>query len=153
MKSSVWVKCVSHLMTALVAALTATAAFAVGPQKVEVYKSPTCGCCTEWVSYMKRNGFDVVVHEVRDVMPYRDRYGVPDAMSSCHTALVGGYVIEGHVPAADVRRLLRDKPKATGIAVPGMVQGSPGMEQGHRADRYNVILFTKGEWPKTFARH
>jgi len=153
MKTSVWMRCVSRLMTALVATLTATAAFAFGAQKVEVYKSPTCGCCTEWISYMRRNGFDVVVHDVRDVMPYRDRYGVPDAMSSCHTALVGGYVVEGHVPAADVSRLLRDKPKATGIAVPGMVQGSPGMEQGRGADRYNVILFTKGEWPKTFARH
>jgi len=153
MKSSVWVKWVSRAMGALVAMLAASATLAFGAEKVEVYKSPTCGCCTEWIGYMKRNGFDVVVHDVRDVMPYRDKFGVPDSMSSCHTALVGGYVVEGHVPAADVRRLLRDKPKATGIAVPGMVQGSPGMEQGQGSDRYNVLLFTRGEWPRTFARH
>lgn len=153
MKSSTGFKWMSRALIALGTTVAGGATLAFGADKVQVYKSPTCGCCTEWVGHMKRNGFDVVVHDVRDVMPYRDRYGVPDAMSSCHTALVGGYVVEGHVPAADVKRLLRDKPKATGIAVPGMVQGSPGMEQGRGADRYNVILFTKGQWPKTFARH
>lgn len=153
MKSSVWVKWTGRAMSALVAMITANATMAVGSQTVEVYKSPTCGCCTLWVDHMRANGFNVVVRDVRDVMPYRDRYGVPDGMSSCHTALVGGYVVEGHVPAADVKRLLREKPKATGIAVPGMVQGSPGMEQGMGSDRYNVLLFTKNEWPRIFARH
>jgi hypothetical protein len=153
MNSSVSLKHALRALLALVTVAPVNATFALEAQKVEVYKSPTCGCCTEWVGHMRRNGFDVVVHDVRDVMPYRDRYGVPDAMSSCHTALVGGYVVEGHVPATDVKRLLREKPKAAGIAVPGMVQGSPGMEQGQGSDPYKVILFKKGEWPRIFARH
>ena len=153
MKSSVWFRWMGRAMSALIGMATAAVALATEAQPVEVYKSPSCGCCSLWVDYMKRNGFEVVVRDVRDVMPYRDRHGVPDAMSSCHTALVGGYVVEGHVPAADVKRLLREKPKATGIAVPGMVQGSPGMEQGQGSDPYKVLLFSKGEWPRIFARH
>ena len=134
-------------------AFAATVALAAEPQKVEVYKSPTCGCCSEWVTHMKKNGFDVVVHDVRNVTPFRQRLGVPDSMESCHTALVGGYAIEGHVPAADVKRLLRERPKAKGIAVPGMVQGSPGMEQGSRRDPYQVLLFGGSGKVTVFERH
>ena len=120
---------------------------------VEVYKSPSCGCCEQWVAHMRQNGFKVNIHNVRDVTPVRENAGVPEAMASCHTAVVGGYAIEGHVPAADVKRLLRDRPKAAGIAVPGMVQGSPGMEQGQGKDAYSVVLFNKGGGNSVFAQH
>jgi len=120
---------------------------------VEVYKSPSCGCCGFWVEHMKQSGFKVNIHNVRDVTPVREKFGVPDAMASCHTAVVAGYAIEGHVPAADVKRLLRERPKAAGIAVPGMVQGSPGMEQGQGKDPYNVILFSGGGKSSVFAQH
>ena len=122
-------------------------------EKVEVYKSPTCGCCGLWVEHMKQSGFDVRVHNVRNVAPFRERYGVPDAMASCHTAVVGGYAIEGHVPAADVKRLLREKPKAAGIAVPGMVLGSPGMEQDNTKEPYNVVLFNSSGRYRVFSSH
>lgn len=107
---------------------------------VTVYKEPACGCCGKWVKHMQASGFRVETREVADVTPIRRKYGVPDELSSCHTAIVAGYAIEGHVPAADVKRLLRERTKATGLAVPGMVDGSPGMEQG-RAKPYATIVF------------
>jgi hypothetical protein len=109
--------------------------------EVTVYKVATCGCCSKWVEHLKANGFKVVVHEVGDTAEYQKKYGVPVALRSCHTALVGGYTIEGHVPAADIQRLLKDRPNAKGLAVPGMPLGSPGMEAS-RKDRFQVILFT-----------
>lgn len=139
-------------MSALVL-FSATHVMAAGLPTVEVYKTLSCGCCGFWVEHMQQSGFKVNVHDVRDVTPMRANAGVPDAMGSCHTALVGGYAIEGHVPAADVKRLLRERPKATGIAVPGMVQGSPGMEQGGRKDPYSVILFNTGGRSLVFAQH
>jgi len=108
---------------------------------VSVYKTPTCGCCGQWVAHMKANGFDLQVQDVPDTAPYRAKYGVPNAMASCHTAVIGGYAIEGHVPADEIKRLLKEKPKAGGLAVPGMVAGSPGMETG-QVQPYSVILFT-----------
>ena len=118
---------------------------------VSVYKTATCGCCAGWVKHMKGSGFAVQTHEVADTAPIRRKLGVPDEMASCHTAVVGGYLIEGHVPAADVKRLLREKFKANGLSVPGMVVGSPGMEQGP-AQPYATIAF--GELGSTvFERH
>jgi hypothetical protein len=108
---------------------------------VQVYKTATCGCCGQWVAHMKSNGFDVQFENVPDTGVYRKKYGVPETMASCHTAVVEGYAIEGHVPAADVQRLLKEKPRAAGLAVPGMVMGSPGME-GPTAQAYSVMLFT-----------
>jgi len=119
--------------------------------KVTVYKSPTCGCCGEWVKHMQANGFSVTVHEVEDVTPYRRRSMVPDYLASCHTALIGGYAIEGHVPAADIRRLLRERPRVVGLAVPGMVVGSPGMEQGP-PQPYSTIAFDE-RTTRVYARH
>lgn len=145
-------KSLPRLMSALVLA-SATHVMAAELPTVEVYKSLSCGCCTLWVEHMQQSGFKVNVHNVRDVTPVRENFGVPDAMASCHTAVVGGYSIEGHVPAADVKRLLRERPKAAGIAVPGMVQGSPGMEQGRGKDPYNVIIFNKGGRSTVFAQH
>jgi len=107
---------------------------------VVVYKSPTCGCCKKWVSHMRENGFSVEVHEQYNVTPKKDEYGVPRRLRSCHTAKVGRYVVEGHVPADVVRQLLEEQPEIAGVAVPGMPMGSPGME-GFRKDPYDVISF------------
>jgi len=137
----------------LFAASSSGGAFAIQMQRVQAYKSPTCGCCTLWVEHMRKSGFSVEAYDVRDVAPLRERFGVPDVLASCHTSVVGGYVIEGHVPAEDIQRLLRERPKATGIAVPGMVQGSPGMEQGRGKDPYDVVLFGPGGRATVFAKH
>jgi hypothetical protein len=117
---------------------------------VVVYKSPTCGCCRKWVSHMRENGFSVEVHEQYNVTPIKDQYGVPKRLRSCHTAKVGGYVIEGHVPADVVKQLLEGKPVIAGVAVPGMPMGSPGME-GHRKDAYDVIGFSENGKTGVFA--
>jgi len=117
---------------------------AAGPE-ITVYKTPTCGCCAKWVEHLKENGFSVTVHEVSNTAEYRQKYGVPENLRSCHTAVVGGYAIEGHVPVREIQRLLKTAPKAKGLAVPGMPSGSPGME-GARSDPYTVLLFDdKGE--------
>jgi hypothetical protein len=105
-----------------------------------VYKSPTCGCCTAWVDHVEANGFRVEVRDTVDVTPVKARHGLPANLASCHTALVDGYVVEGHVPADLIVRMLRDRPDVAGIAVPGMPMGSPGME-GPYKDRYEVLTF------------
>lgn len=151
MNSSMRVKALVQGAVLLVSATSVSVALAA--DKVDVYKSPSCGCCGLWVEHMKRSGFDVQIHNVRNVAPVRERYGVPDAMASCHTAAVNGYAIEGHVPAADVRRLLRERPKAAGIAVPGMVLGSPGMEQDNTREPYNVVLFQSSGRYRVFSSH
>jgi hypothetical protein len=126
-------------LCAIPAAFALHLSAAVSPP-VTVFKTRTCGCCGHWVEHMKANGFDVKVQDVDDTGEYRHKYGVPDNLASCHTAVVDGYAIEGHVPAADIQRLLKTRPKAKGLAVPGMVMGSPGME-GPRSDAYTVVLF------------
>ena len=118
-----------------------------------VTKTAYCACCKHWVEHMKKAGFQVEVREVEDVAETRQRLGVPDALRSCHTSEIGGYAIEGHVPAADVKRLLATRPKAAGIAVPGMVMGSPGMEHGDHKQPYQVLLFDKAGKTKVFASH
>jgi len=133
-------------------ALLACANSAVAATLV-VTKTALCGCCKGWIEHMKKAGFKVEVHDVDDVTPTATRLGVPDRLRSCHTTQAGGYVIEGHVPAADVKRLLTIKPKAVGLAVPGMVAGSPGMEQGGRAQPYKTLLFDKTGRIRVFASH
>ena len=120
---------------------------------VDVFKSPTCGCCGAWVEHLKAAGFDVRVTEVDDTTAARKRLGMPDAFGSCHTASVGGYVLEGHVPAAEVKRLLGAKPKAIGLAVPGMPVGSPGMEVGSRRDPYDVLLVERDGRSTVYAHY
>ena len=129
------------------ASLAGTAALAPSlmaqtrPQ-VEVWKDPECGCCKDWVSHLEANGFQVKVHDSGNAQA-RSRLGVPDKLGSCHTALIGGYALEGHVPARDIQRLLKERPKAVGLAVPGMPIGSPGMDgaaYGGRKDAYDVLL-------------
>ena len=127
------------MMTLLLTAGTAVA----DTRLVEVYKTPWCGCCSAWVDHMTANGFEVEVHEVEDLAPVKQKFGVPSSLQSCHTAEVGGYALEGHVPAEDVQRLLKSKPDVQGLAVPGMPIGSPGMETGGEPDKYDVIQFGK----------
>ncbi len=105
-----------------------------------VYKDPNCGCCKLWVDHVRAAGFAVATRDTSDIASIKQRYGVPTSLASCHTGVVGGYVVEGHVPADLVQRLLREKPKVTGIAVPGMPSGSPGMEGGPR-ESYQVLTF------------
>ncbi len=122
------------------------------PGEVIVYKSPTCGCCAKWVNHMRQAGFEVTVNDTSDLDAVKQQYGVPYGMGSCHTAVVDGYVIEGHVPATDVKRFLLEKPDAAGLAVPGMPIGSPGMEQGDYRERYAVLLFGE-KGTKIFSKH
>lgn len=138
-----------HLLAAAaaMATLPALASKATAPAKIpmEVWKDPNCGCCKDWIALMEQAGFAVKVYDVGN-SAVRAKLGLPTRLGSCHTALVGGYLIEGHVPAADVHKLLKQKPKALGIAVPGMPIGSPGMdgpEYGGRKDPYDVLLVTQ----------
>lgn len=126
---------------------------------VTVYKSPSCGCCAAWVDHMKEAGFAVTTVDQEDVTPIKAQYGVADSLASCHTAIVDAgdgarYVVEGHVPAADVRRLLRERPQVVGLAAPGMPVGSPGMEMpGTTPDRYDVVSFGRDGATRVFASH
>lgn len=126
-----------------------------GSSTMQVWKTPTCGCCGDWVDYMRGAGFALEVRDVseREMIDVKRRHGLPVHLSSCHTAVVGGYVVEGHVPAEDVRRMLEERPDARGIAVPGMPLGSPGMEFGDRIDSYEVLLFDRDGATRVFARH
>ena len=119
---------------------------------VTVYKDPSCGCCKAWVAHMTQSGFVVTAHDDSDMDAVKDHYGVPSGVRSCHTALVGSYVIEGHVPASDVDRMLKEQPKVAGLAVPGMVMGSPGME-GAMSKPYTVLAFQKTGATTNFAAH
>ena len=112
----------------------------VNPALITVWKNPDCGCCKEWIAHLQKSGFEVLAKDVPDTAPIRQKLGLPAKFGSCHTAQMGAYVLEGHVPAQEVRRLLRDQPKAVGLAVPGMPIGSPGMEVGKRQDPYDVLL-------------
>ena len=132
-------------LLALAAAAGAGPSRAAPSPRVEVWKSPSCGCCKEWVKHLQTNGFEVLAHDVDGPADMRAKLGMPDTYGSCHTARVGGpggYLLEGHVPAREVRRLLAEKPKAIGLAVPAMPVGSPGMEMGDRRDPYDVLLVT-----------
>ncbi len=139
-------------------AIAAAASLAPGPlfaasasNTMLVFRDPGCGCCGAWVDHVRKAGFVAEVREVEDVAPYKQKFGVPEKLTSCHTAQIDGYVIEGHVPADAIKRLLTERPKATGLAVAGMPAGSPGMEGG-TPQAFDVILFGPGtETP--FARY
>jgi hypothetical protein len=123
------------------------------PVTVEVYKTPTCGCCGLWVKHLEANGFATKVTNMDDLSTVKATHGVPAKAASCHTAVVEGYAIEGHVPAADVRRLLKERPKVAGLAVPGMPLGSPGMEFGNTKQPYDVLAFEKNGATKVFSSY
>ena len=123
---------------------------------IEVWKDPNCGCCKDWVKHLQQDGFAVKVTETPDTAAMRAKLGIPQQFGSCHTALVGGYALEGHVPAKEIRRLLKEKPAAIGLAVPGMPVGSPGMDapvyQGRR-DPFDVLLVMKNGDSKVYASY
>ena len=125
---------------------------AVTAQSIEVFKSPTCGCCGDWVKHLQASGFAVTVRDVGNASA-RARLGIPARLGSCHTAAIGGYAIEGHVPVREIKRLLAEKPAAKGLAVPGMPIGSPGMEQGDRRDAYDVLLVRADGGTTVFAAY
>lgn len=138
----------------LVGAVAATAAGPVLAQdrRMTAYKTPWCGCCDGWVAHMRGAGWTVDVIEREDLAPIRARYGVPDRYAGCHTAVAGAYAIEGHVPAADVERLLRERPTAVALAAPGMPAGSPGMEAAGRQPYVTLLINRAGE-ATVFGRH
>ena len=130
------------LKGAVLVSLLPLAARAAQKPTITVYKTPSCGCCHEWIAHLQQHGFEVTANNVPATAPYRSRYGVPKELASCHTGVIDGYALEGHVPATDIKRLLAERPKARGLAVPGMPVGSPGMEvEGTRRDAFDVVLF------------
>jgi hypothetical protein len=129
---------------ALGAGAVARAAAAAARPEITVHKSPTCGCCAQWVAHLRASGFPVRVEDHDDLSAVKRRHAVPTGLQSCHTALVEGYVVEGHVPADVIDQLLRERPRVAGVAVPGMPIGSPGMEvPGRLAERYQVMTFDR----------
>jgi hypothetical protein len=141
-----------RLLVAAAACAPLGAALAADAPVVEVWKTPTCGCCKVWVRHLEDAGFRVQVAELADLAPIKARFRVPPELSSCHTALVSGYVVEGHVPADDVIRLLRERPKIRGIFTPGMPVGSPGME-GPNPEPYDVLALDDAGKVSVFATH
>jgi hypothetical protein len=146
------------IILAVAAVAVAGAVAAVGQKPgaltVEVYKSPTCGCCSKWVDHLRAANFTVRATDTEQVDAIKNKHGVPVALRSCHTALVAGYVLEGHVPAADIQRLLKERPAIAGLAVGGMPVGSPGMEvPGRPADPYNVTAFDKAGGTSVFSSY
>lgn len=150
------IRIIGLLMAALlVALLVPPLSRAQGPAPlpvVKVWKTPTCGCCGKWVSHMEAAGFRVEVTDVDNVDPIKTANGLPLTLASCHTALVGGYVVEGHVPASDVRRLLREKPAILGLTAPGMPAGSPGMDVPG-SPPWNVLSVGSDKATKVYATH
>lgn len=126
---------------------------AANAASMTVMKSLSCGCCSKWVEHVRAHGFQVKVVDVDDILAVKAKAGVPQKLASCHTTLVGGYVVEGHVPAADIKKLLAQKPRARGIAVAGMPAGSPGMEAGAFKQPYETILIKADGSTSVFARH
>ena len=141
-----------QVLLAVLSVGTAGISYAQTAGTVDMYKSPYCGCCGKWAEHMTKAGFTVNAHEVEDVPAVRKKLGMPDKLGSCHTAKVGNYLLEGHVPAADVKRLLKEKPKALGLAVPGMPAGSPGMDVPN-SPPYHTLLVQKDGATRVFANH
>lgn len=137
----------------LVAVPVAACAKKAEAATLTVYRSPYCGCCRDWVRHIQRNGFGITEREMEDVTPVARKLGVPDGLRSCHTAEIGGYFVEGHVPPSNIKKLLRDRPNALGIAVPGMPLGSPGMDQGNQRQPFDSLLVARTGKASVFARH
>ena len=137
----------------LASSMTTVAEEAVADREMTVYRSSTCGCCGKWIAHVKQNHFAIKDIVSDDMQAIKQKFGVPSELSSCHTAIVDGYVIEGHVPAADIEKLLKTKPDVVGISAPGMPMGSPGMEMGGRQDDYTVVSFDKDGKARIFSEH
>ncbi len=140
------------IMITILALGSGGALSAQAQQTIDVYKSPYCGCCGKWVEHATKAGFTVKTHEVDNVPEMRKKLGMPGKLGSCHTAKIGNYVLEGHVPAEDIKRLLKEKPKALGLAVPGMPQGSPGMDIPN-SPPYETLLVQSNGNTRVFAKH
>jgi hypothetical protein len=124
------------------------------PTPITVYKSSSCECCAKWVTHLRDNGFEPTVRDEEDMDAIKAQLGVPEGVRSCHTALVGKYLIEGHVPASDIQRLVGQQPRVTGLAVPGMPTGTPGMAApGAKIAGFEVVAFQLDGTTKTFARY
>jgi len=120
---------------------------------IVVYKNPECGCCTKWVKYLQDNNYNVTIEHTRDVLAVKKRLGVPEKLAACHTAVIDGYVVEGHITHRDIKRLLLFRPDIKGIAVPGMPVGTPGMETGSTVQPYNVMSFDEQGNMEVFVEH
>ncbi|NDD11907.1 MAG: DUF411 domain-containing protein [Betaproteobacteria bacterium] len=151
MRRQVLVRSAGALAMSFLSGVPALAATPLPP--VEVFKNPSCGCCGAWVDHLKQAGFQVKVTEVSDTAVVRKQHGLAEKFGSCHTAIVAGYVIEGHVPAKEIKRLLVSRITALGLAVPGMPVGSPGMESGGHQDAYQVLLIDKQGRDRVFASY
>ena len=138
------------MLTALLLGLFVTAQ---AGGKISVYKTPTCGCCQKWVAHLEENGFEVSTHDMSNLRSIKSMAGVKPQYASCHTAIVNGYVVEGHVPATDIDRLLRERPDIVGLSTPGMPVGSPGMEHGDIRDNFAVITLEKDGSRNVFSLH
>jgi hypothetical protein len=135
-------------------AVAVRVALAQGSPTMEVVRDPGCGCCLNWVTHLQRAGFKATVTESSAMAALKDSKGIPQAVRSCHTGVIDGYVIEGHVPADDIKRLLKERPAVVGLAVPGMPAGSPGMEvPGGKVAPFDVVAFDKGGKTSVFASH
>ena len=142
------------LLPALLAfGLNVHAEEAAKPPEMTVYRSPTCGCCGKWIEHVKSHNISIKDVISDDMDAIKQKYGVPEKLASCHTAVIDGYVVEGHVPAEDIYKLMHDKPKVVGISAPGMPMGSPGMEMGGRQDHFQVVSFDKDGNVAVFAEH
>jgi hypothetical protein len=143
-------------ITATGAAVTLAAgpmtAYAALVTPITVYKSPSCDCCRKWVEHLRNNGFEVTTRDLEDLKEVKDTFGVPTTLRSCHTATIGSYAVEGHVPAEVIKRMVRERPKIAGLAVPGMPVGSPGMEGG-TPERYDVVAFDRAGKTHVYARY
>jgi hypothetical protein len=155
MRYTKWLITVAGLASAGALAGSSFAALPPGrlaaPIEITVYRSPSCGCCKAWEDYLRKNGFTVKDVQQEDLSQIKAESGVTSKLTSCHTALVGGYVVEGHVPAADIQRMLREKPKIVGISAPGMPGAGPGMDTGH--DPYEVLSFDGKGNTAVWAKH
>lgn len=137
------------LKTLLAAGLLAAGSAALAEEMV-VYRSPTCGCCEKWLAHLQQNNFTIKDIVTDDIQAIKAKHGVTPELASCHTAIINGYVIEGHVPASDIKNLLKTKPKVAGLAVPGMPAGTPGMEMGAKKDAYDVVSFDSNNHIQVF---
>lgn len=143
-----------RLLGAILAAMLWASPVPAAPESsIEVWKSATCKCCINWVKHLEANGFAVKVNAASSLDKLKARWGIGEKLAACHTAKIGPYVIEGHVPAADIKRLVAEEPEAIGLTVPGMPVGSPGMEQGDEFEPYDVLLIKKDGSTEVFASH
>ena len=145
----------SILLAAALNFLAVTAAFSSDGlvKDIVVYKNPNCGCCTKWVNYLEEHDYNVTIEHTRDVYAEKKRLGVPEKLAACHTAVIDGYVVEGHITHRDIKRLLLFRPDITGIAVPGMPIGTPGMERGSSKQPYDVMSFDAKGNVEVFVKH